>query len=96
MKCLQKSCQRNKHIDVRSGLCNVCQEVVKDTTEKFKEVSKMNPKKVEVDFAEMVKMHHKLSKGQVNDPTAVSGLILGVSLTYLLSMTKLRILSLSL
>ena len=79
MKCVQKSCQRNKNIDVQSGLCNVCHDVVKETTDKFKnkEARKVITKKVEVDFADMVRMHQKLSKGEVNDPTAVSGLILG-------------------
>ena len=93
MKCLQKSCQRNKNIDVQSGLCNVCHDVVKDTTEKFKnkEAIKVIKKKVEVNFADMVRMHQKLSKGEVLDHTAVSGLILGGIInnsTYLLSMTK--------
>ena len=53
--CLQKSCQRNKNINVQTGLCNVCDEVVKDTTERFKD---KNAKKVatkKVDFAGMVK-----------------------------------------
>ena len=59
MKCLQKSCQRNKNINVGNGLCNVCSEVVKDTTKRLdiKKATKVT-KRVEVDFAEMVKMHH--------------------------------------
>ena len=81
MKCVQNSCQRNKNIDVQSGLCNVCHDVVKETTDKFKnkEARKVITKKVEVDFADIVRMHRKLSKG---------GLILGGSSTYLLSKTK--------
>ena len=79
MKCLQKSCQRNKNINFKTGLCNVCEEVVQDTTNKLikKDQTKILIKKVDVDYKEMVKMQDKLSKGEINDPAIVNGLILG-------------------
>ena len=75
MKCLQKSCQRNKNINEQSGLCNVCNEVVHDTTKRLKDktVDKVIMKKVEVGLGEMVKMHDKLSRGETIDPAVVSG-----------------------
>ena len=78
MKFLQKSCQRNKNINVENGLWNVCSEVIKDTTKRIdnKKATKVT-KRVEEDFAEIVKMHEKLSSGENIDPAAVSGLVLG-------------------
>ena len=79
MKCQQKSCQRNKNINLTTGLCNVCEEVVQETTNKVKkkDQTKIMMKKVEIDYKEMVKMYEKLSKGEINDPAVVNGLILG-------------------
>ena len=34
-------------------------------------------KKVDIDYKEMVKLHEKLSKGEVSDPSSANGLILG-------------------
>ena len=55
MKFLQKSCQRNKNINVENGLWNVCSEVIKDTTKIIdnKKATKVT-KRVEVHFAEIV------------------------------------------
>ena len=36
MKCVQRSCQRNKNI-LSNGYFNVCNEAVRDTTAKFVE-----------------------------------------------------------
>ena len=79
MKCIQKSCQRNKNINDVNGLCNVCNDVVKDTTKRLedKKVNKVPRKKVEVDFAKMVKMHEKLARGESIDPAVISSLVLG-------------------
>ena len=68
MKCLQKTCQRNKKIKLQSGYRSFCDEVAKDTTDKVKEkeASKDSIKTVKVEFNEMVKMHDKLSKGEIN------------------------------
>ena len=78
-KCQQKSCQRNANINLKSGFCNVCEDVVQDTTNKLKQKnqSKILMKKVDLDYMEMVKMHDKLSKSEVNNPDLVNGLILG-------------------
>ena len=79
MKCLQKSCQRTKNINNENGLCNVCNDVVKDTTKRLEDIkaNKVPPKKVEIDFVKMVKIHDKLSRGEAIDPAAVSNLVLG-------------------
>ena len=78
MKCSQKSCNR-KSINVSSGFCNVCEEVVKDTTNKVKNIAKegMMGKKVEIDFKKMLEVHEKLSKGEMIDSTTVNGILLG-------------------
>ena len=78
MKCSQKSCNR-KSINVSSGFCNVCEEVVKDTTNKVKNIAKegMMRKKVEIDFKKMLEVHEKLSKGEMIDSTTVNGILLG-------------------
>ena len=57
-----------KEEEHKSKECSVCDEVVKDTTDKVKEkeASKDSIKTVKVEFNEMVKMHDKLSKGEIN------------------------------
>jgi hypothetical protein len=80
MKCKQKSCKRNQNSNITSGYCNVCDEVAQEITDKIKKKDDSNKhamKKVDIDYKEMVKLHEKLSKGEVSDPASAHGLILG-------------------
>ena len=92
MKCLQKSCQRTKNINNENGLCNVCNDVVKDTTKRLEDIkaNKVPPKKVEIDFVKMVKIHDKLSRGETIDP-AVSNLVLGGIINILVQFKVLKV-----
>ena len=78
MKCSQKSCNR-KCNNSSSGFCNVCEEVVKDTTEKVKKIGKESimGKKVDIDFKKLLEIHERLSQGEVIDSGTVNGVILG-------------------
>ena len=57
----------------------MCEEVVKDTTNKVKNIAKegMMGKKVEIDFKKMLEVHEKVSKGEMIDSTTVNGNLLG-------------------
>ena len=80
MKCKQKSCKRNQNINQTSGFCNVCHDVSQEATndlDKKKEFNKQGLKKVNMDHKEMIKMHEKLSKGEVIDHASTSSVILG-------------------
>ena len=72
MKCSQKSCNR-KSSNSSSGFCSVCEEVVKDTTEKVKNISKerIMGGKVDIDFKKLLEIHEVIASGSVN------GVILG-------------------
>ena len=74
MKCVQKSCQRSKNI-LANGYCNVCKEVVEETTANLRK--KFPLKQVEVNFKDLVATHEKLKKGESVDHKIVSGLTLG-------------------
>ena len=78
MKCIQKLCQRTKNI-TSTGNYNVCDEVIKQNTEKRKRVDKQNKiiEKVEVDLTMKISTHKKLANGQKVDPEIVSNLLLG-------------------
>ena len=80
MKCKQKSCKRNQNPNITSGYCNVCDEVAKESIDNVKKKDDSNKhamKKVDIDYKEMVKLHEKLSKGEVSNPSSANGLILG-------------------
>jgi hypothetical protein len=77
MKCKQKLCQRSKQIGV-SGNCNVCEDVVKDVSDKHRKINeKKTLQKVKVDLKQMIDIHSKLSKGDKIDQQTISVLILG-------------------
>jgi hypothetical protein len=71
------ACQRTKNIKP-SGLCNVCDDVVNVTTSKLSKQNRKKdfPKKIEIDMKEMVKMHDKLRKGEIIEPSKVSSVFL--------------------
>ena len=55
MKCTQKSCQRSKGI-LSSELCNVCNEVVVETTAKNNQKSPQL-KKIDLNIKELLNIH---------------------------------------
>ena len=64
-------------------------DVVQDTTKRLedKKANKVLPKKVEIDFVKMVKIHDKLSRGEPIDSATVSNLVLGGIINILVHMT---------
>ena len=88
MKCNQKSCTRNQNTNITSGYCIVCDEVAKESIDNDKKKDDSNKhamKKVDIDYKEMVKLHEKLSKGEVSNPSSANGLNLGGIITSLLN-----------
>ena len=76
-KCTQKLCQRTKNLG-SDGVCNVCQDVIKNTEAKHRIVVEKRrfSKRVEIDIKKMVEVNEKLSKGIKVDPDVVSNLLL--------------------
>ena len=76
MKCVQKSCQRNKNL-LENGYCNVCNEAVQETT--TKELEKNNKFKgiKQVDTQELLKIYENVKKGNLIDQTTMSLSIIG-------------------
>ena len=76
-KCAQKLCQRTKNLG-SDGVCNVCQDVIKNTEAKHRIVAEKRrfSKRVEIDIKQMVEVNEKLAKGIKVDPDVVSNLLL--------------------
>ena len=85
------ACQRNKNIKP-SDLCNVCDDVVNDTTSKLPKQKRKEdfPKKIEIDMKEMVKMDDKLRKGEVIEPSKVSSVVLAGIINILVQLDALN------
>ena len=93
MKCKQKSCKRNQNLNITSGFCNVCHDVYLDATDNVQKKAESNKqvlKKVELDHKEMIKLHEKLSRGEVVDPASTNNLILAGIINILIHQSALE------
>jgi len=76
MKCNQKLCQRTKTLNSQ-GICNVCDDVIKENDKKHAKIDKNVYQWVEMDLNHMLAAHKKLEKGEQVDHQVLSQLLLG-------------------